>query len=338
MKRTPNAEKRRLIEKHRPHWKSLWIWISFAVAFFALEGVLLWVLLYGSIWTAVPLILVIAHLMHCHLLGLHEAAHGTLCPARWLNDGIGIFVGALGYMSMSLFRCVHHSHHSYITTERDEELWPFVIPAVPRWLRLVAAAAELFLGLFYTPFLFLRALLRKNTSIKNQALRRRIWAELVVTAVFAATTLTIVARWQWWYYWVFMYLIPAMLAGFMQSLRKYIEHMGLMGSTILENTRSVVAAGPIGHLISFTMFNEPYHGVHHKYARLPQTVLPEFTELLEPVRAAEIAPFPSYYRALVDMLGSLRDPRIGAQWKRSVDNEQVDRQERRIAELARMGS
>jgi fatty acid desaturase len=312
---TPRQEKRRLVAMHQPHWTSVWIWTSFAVAFFSLEGMLLWVLLSGPVWMAVPLILVIAHLMHCHLLALHEAAHGTLCPNRWLNEGIGILVGLFGYMSLSLFRAVHQSHHTYLTTQRDEELWPFVLPEVPRWLRCVTAATELFLGLFFAPFLFLRAFLRTQSTIQKPSIRRRIWGELAFVALFSTAILAAVAWWNLWFYWLLMYLIPAMLAGAMQSLRKYIEHMGLMGSTILESTRSVVPSGPLGRLLAFTMFNEPYHAVHHKYARLPQTVLPEFTSLMEPATSREIAPFSSYYLALRDMLGSLRDPRIGAQWK-----------------------
>jgi fatty acid desaturase len=315
--RTRSQEKLRLIEKHRPHWTSVWIWFSFAAVFFSLEGLLFWVLSQGMLWAAVPLILVVAHLMHCHLLALHEAAHGTLCPNRWLNEGIGILVGAFSYMSLSLFRVVHHSHHSYLTTERDEEMWPFVLPGIPRWLRIVTAACELMLGLFFTPFLFLRAFLRKNSSIRNRDVRRRIWMELAVTATYSAAILAAVAWWNLWYFWAMVYLVPALLAGFMQSLRKYVEHMGLMGSTILESTRSVVATGAFGRLLAFTMFNEPFHGVHHKYARLPQKVLPEFTELLEPITEKEVAPYPSYFRALCDMVLSLGNPRMGAQWKQA---------------------
>ena len=315
MTRTRSKQKRRLIEKHRLHWTTVWIWFSFAAAFFSLQGLLLWGLLHGSLWLAIPLILIIAHLMHCHLLAMHEAAHGSLCPQRWLNEGIGIFIGSSSYMSLSLFRVVHQSHHSYPTTERDEELWPFVHPAIPPWQRIFTAACELFLGLFFTPFLFLRAFLRRNSSIQNRAVRRRIWIELAITATWSGASLAAVAWWSLWYYCVMLYLIPALLAGFMQSLRKYIEHMGLTGSTILASTRSVVATGVLGRFLAFTMFNEPYHGVHHMYAGLPQLALPDFTGLLEPTAPDDVAPYSSYYRALCDMVGSLGNPRIGAQWE-----------------------
>jgi fatty acid desaturase len=331
MPKPRSEQKNRLVEMHRPHWTSTWIWLSFVTVIFLLEGILLWVLLRGPLWIAVPLILVIAHLMHCHLLALHEAAHGSMCPQRLINEGIGIIVGAFGYMSLSLFRVVHHSHHAYMTTERDEELWPFVLPNTPRWVRVLTAACELFLGLFFTPFLFLRAFLRKESSIRNPAVRRRIWAELAFTATASTAALVIVAWWNLWYYWAMMYLVPALLAGFMQSLRKYIEHMGLMGSTILESTRSIVPTSLLGRLLAFTMFNEPYHGVHHKYARLPQTALPEFTALLVTNTKEEVPPFPSYYHALCDMVRSLGNPRIGAQWRaHEVASPQEERRTSRL--------
>ena len=35
----------------------------------------------GLIWVAVPLVLVVSHLMHGVLIGLHEAAHGLVADA-----------------------------------------------------------------------------------------------------------------------------------------------------------------------------------------------------------------------------------------------------------------
>ena len=63
-------------------------------------------------------------------------------------------------MSFSLYRAAHQLHHAYLATERDEELWPFVIPGMPRWVRILAAFLELGLGLLFTPFLFVRTFLR----------------------------------------------------------------------------------------------------------------------------------------------------------------------------------
>jgi fatty acid desaturase len=257
---------------------------------------------------------VLAHLLHGELIAFHEAAHGTLCPNRALNDAVGMLIGTPSLMSLSLFRAAHHSHHAYLATERDEELWPFVVPGTPRWARLLAAAAELGLGLLFTPALFLRAFLRHGTLVRNPALRRRIWLELALSVVLLGGMLAAVAWLGVWRYWVLVYLVPAWLAGCMQSLRKYIEHVGLTGATVVESTRTVVAPGPVGRLLSWSLMNEPFHGVHHRYARLPQDALPEFAPLLAPSRPGQMAPFPNYRSALWDLLRTVPDPRVGAQW------------------------
>jgi hypothetical protein len=111
-----------------------------------------------------------------------------------------------------------------------------------------------------------------------------------------------------------MYLAPAWLAGSMQSLRKYVEHMGLFGSTPLGATRTVVPTGPVGRLVAFLFFNEPYHGIHHQYGQMPQGALPEMAPSLTPPPEGEPPPFPNYHRALWDMLPTLADPKIGEQW------------------------
>ena len=113
-----------------------------------------------------------------------------------------------------------------------------------------------------------------------------------------------------------LYVIPAALVGNMQSLRKYVEHMGLTGSSVLSSTRSVVARGPVGRLVAFSLLDIPYHGVHHRFAGLPHARLVDFSSILAPTRPGELLPYPNYRSALWGMLRSLIDPRIGAQWNR----------------------
>src|SRR5262249_29486132 len=198
-----------------------------------------------------------------------------------------------------------------LATERDEELWPFVVPVASRWARRLAAILELTLGLVYTPLLFLRAFLRPGTVIRDRAVRRRIWAETALIAGAWVALLMAVTWWGWWKFWFFMYLLPALLAANMQSLRKYVEHMGLTGATVLSVTRSVLPPKWGGRAVALSLFNEPYHGIHHKYPRLPQRVLPQAAPILTPAAAGEIAPYPNYRRAFWDMLATLGDPHIG---------------------------
>jgi hypothetical protein len=63
--------------------------------------------------------------------------------------------------------------------------------------------------------------------------------------------------------------------------------------------------------------------VHHKFARLPHSVLPKFTAELTPTLPDEMSPFSTYRDALQDMIGSLNDPRIGAQWLRHCGDEKM---------------
>jgi hypothetical protein len=49
-------------------------------------------------------------------------------------------------------------------------------------------------------------------------------------------------------------------------------------------------------------------------------VLPQFTSILTPKYPGELPPFMSYRQALPDVIRSLGDPRVGAQWRESSPN------------------
>ena len=304
-----------MIEPHEPHWLSRAAFQLLIVIFFVTQAALAFAVYRGFYWLAVPLALISSHLMHGMLIGLHEASHGLLRKSRLLNEIDGTIIGAFGFMSFSLYRVAHQSHHAHLATERDEELWPFVRPGIPRRARILAAVLELTIGLLYSPFLFLRAFLRAGSTIRNKKLRRRIWAELSLSAGLWIAILTAVAWWDVWKYLLWLYLAPAWLAANMQNLRKYIEHVGLTGSTVNSSTRSIVSDGWLGRLVCFTLLHEPYHGVHHRHAGLPHAKLPQFAAVLTPTTPSERPPFPSYWHAFRDLIRSLADPRVGAQWR-----------------------
>jgi fatty acid desaturase len=310
-------DKKRLVASHRTGWGNLAMWLAFMGVFVASQAALTYTVAHGLWWAAIPLVLIVAHLMHAHLLALHDAAHGTLCPYAPLNYAVGVFIGVLGFIEFSLFRAVHHTHHAYLGTPRDEELWPFVNPEVSRWQRRVAAILELTAGLAFEPYLLLRAFFRSGSTIRKPALRRRIWMELVLLVIAWSVIIAATAYWHAWKYLLVVYLLPAFLAGNLHSWRKYVEHMGLFGAKILECTRTVLPQTALGRALSFTLFHEPYHGVHHKYARLPHAVLPELSSMLQPPAPGEIPPFPNYRSAILDMITVLHDPRIGPQWLNS---------------------
>ena len=196
-------------QMHEPHWivRGAYQLLVFALVF--TEVLLALAVQRGWIWLAVLLVLVVTHLMHGTLIGLHEAAHGLLRKNRRFNEFDGIVIGTLSLMSFSLYRVVHQTHHAYLTTERDYEFWPLSQTSTPRWRRCLAAFCELNFGLFFSPFVFLRAFLSSPSPVRSKRVRRRIWAELVLAATFRTLVLWAMAAFGLWKYFLWLYLVPA---------------------------------------------------------------------------------------------------------------------------------
>lgn len=310
---TPDSET--MVEPHEPHWISRAAFPILVLCFAISQTSLFFAVHNDNYWLAVPLMLITSHLMHSMLIGFHEASHGLLRKSRVLNEIDGIIIGVLSLMSFSLYRAAHQSHHAYLATERDEELWPFVVTDMPRWKRVLAAILELTFGLFFTPFLFIRTFVREGSPIRNKKLRRRIWIEFAVTGFIWTAIVTTVALTNTWKYFIWLHLIPAWIAANAQSVRKYIEHVGLTGATINSATRNIVADNWAGKLISFTLLHEPFHGVHHRHSGLPHAELPMYVAELAPKSPDEHAPFPSYRDAFIDLLRNLGDPQVGGHWR-----------------------
>ena len=268
----------------------------------------------GWFWLMVLSALVVAHLMHGMLIGLHEAIHGLLRRSRRLNDFDGVLIGIFSFLPFTLYRVVHQSHHVHLATERDAELWPFVLPNTPRWKRCLAGFLELSVGIVYTPLLFLRIFFGRNSSIRSPKVRRRIWMEIALAAVVWTGLIGAVAFWGVWKYLLWMYLAPGVIAANLQSWRKYIEHVGLTGNTANSSTRSIIPKSWMGRVFAYTLLHEPYHGVHHQNAGLPHTALPQFKSMLLPKNPGERVPFMSYRHALPDLFRNLANPRVGSQW------------------------
>ncbi len=308
-----------LTEAPPVHWISRAAFPIISTSLFATQGALGYAVYREWWWLAVPLVIVCCHLMHGMLIGFHEASHRMLRKSRLLNEIDGQLIAVFSLMSFTLYRAAHQTHHSHLGTERDEELWPFVLTKTPRWARVLAAFLELFAGMLFTPLLFLRTFLRTGSPIRSARVRKRIWMELTLMVAVWVCILTTVAALDLWKYFLWMHLIPGAIAANLQSWRKYIEHVGLTGSTVRSATRSIVADGWVGKAVSLTLLHEPYHGVHHLRGGLFHAEMPHYASELHPELPEERAPFPSYTRALADLVRGLSDPRVGAQWQHVSD-------------------
>lgn len=303
-----------LNEPHEPHWISREAFQLLAIIFAISQTCLGFAIYHANYWVVVPLVLLGSHLMHGLLIGLHEASHGLLRKSRLLNEIDGMIIGVLSLTSFSLYRAAHQSHHAHFATVRDEEFWPFVDPSTARWKRVLYAFLELTVGMVFTPFVFIRTFFRSGSPIRNKKLRKRIWKEFILIAMAWAVILTAVTFFHVWNYFLLMHLIPAFIAGNLQSMRKYIEHVGLTGESINSATRSIVADNWGGRLVSFTLLHEPLHGIHHRRMSLPHSELPQFIGDLTPSHPDDRPPFPNYTHAFIHLFHCLADPRVGAQW------------------------
>ena len=310
-------------EPHEPHWVSRSAFQIIVIALALTNAALFAALYHNNYWLAVPLALVASHFMHGLLIGFHEASHGMLRHNRTFNEFDGVLIGLLSFMSFSLYRASHQTHHMHLATEKDEELWPFVDTKSPRWARVLAAQVELHAGLFATPALFLRSFLRKGSPIRAKKVRRRIWNELLFMTLFWTAVIGLVAWFGLWKYLLWMHLIPGFIAGNLQSWRKYIEHVGMEGDTPTSATRSIVTNTWSGRLLSFTLLHEPFHGLHHRHMSLPHASLPPLAPSLAPREPGETHPFPSYRHALIDLIRKLGDPRVGPHWQTSTAGGQA---------------
>ena len=302
-----------LSQAEQPTWVSRAAFPLLTAIYFTTEAALGVSVYLGWFWVSLLLMLFVSHVMHGMLIAFHEASHGLLRKNRRLNEIDGVIIGVMSFTSFNLYRAAHQLHHAQLSTQRDEELWPFDIPGSPRWLRVLCAVLELTAGMFYTPFLFIRTFFRNGSPIRNKKLRRRIWGEFILTPVVWAGILGLVAVTGTWKYFVWLYLVPAFLAANMQSWRKYIEHVGLTGSTVNGSTRSIIANGPLGKFVALTLLHEPFHGVHHWRSGIPHAELPLFASELEPKHPDEVGPFPSYWHAFKHLFRTLADPKVGSQ-------------------------
>ena len=149
--------------------------------------------------------------------------------------------------------------------------------------------------------------------------------------MFVAWTsaLTIVISNGWWTGFVVGFVVPAWAAGTVQTLRKFTEHLGMHGASILAMTRTVAYRGRVGRAASRSQLHVDHHGTHHRYARIPFTDLPEATEIV--YGESEASPlFRSHLAAARDMLPHLLDPKVGPQWQ----DADVDRAEERPKRLS----
>lgn len=296
-----------------------WIGLATAVQVLALVGsVIAWDAGWWPITLACYAYIVWMH--HAALTQMHEAGHGTLWKNRLVNEAHGVLIGTLALIPMSVYRYVHARHHAHLGNERDPEFWPYNLTESPRRVRVLYAWSEIFIGWLLTPLLYSVRTARSWRLVPRRQ-RPRIVAEWAVIAVFWSAVLLVVIRRGWVEPFLIAVVIPAWLAGSVQTLRKFTEHLGMHGDTILTMTRTVGYRGAAGRAASRTQRHVDHHGTHHRHARIPFYELPRATEEIYGEEGARRL-FRSHWEAVLDMLPHLLDPKVGPQWRCARDADE----------------
>ncbi len=308
------AERIRELSTPLPRFRDLRYGVA-GLVHVALMVLAVWLASVG-LWIALPpLWILLAWLDHAALTRLHEAAHRTLSRSLLANEIGGIVIGTLSLTPLSVYRFMHARHHAHLGGPRDPEFWPYNLPAASRARRLTYAWAELVAGWIVTPALYSLRTLRAWRTL-GRVPRARLRAEWALLLLVWSIAIGVVAWKGWWGPFVAAHLAPAWLAGTLQTIRKFTEHLGMHGDSILAMTRTVVYRGRAGRAASRSQLHVDHHGTHHRWARLPWERLPEATPIAYG-EAPEARIFASHLEAVRDMLPHLRDPKLGPAWPAS---------------------
>jgi fatty acid desaturase len=287
-----------------PLYNALTYLFSFALALWSWQTGL-WPI---TVFCWIPL----AYFSHAILTAFHEAAHGHLRVRKWDNELRGRLIGLFALVPLSAYRVVHMSHHAHLAEAEDAELWPYGDTTVPRWKRILIAWGEILIGVIVTPLLFIRGVITAQ-GISDQ-LRRKVWQDYALMLATWVLILSAITVGGWWPEFIMVFVIPACLAGTIQTLRKFTEHMGLAGNSPESASRTIVDNSPMGHFLSATMLNVTFHTVHHRDASIPYYDLPRATAEAMAHDPEGNPVYTSYWQAFVEMLPTLTNPTVGAQW------------------------
>ena len=255
-----------------------------------------------TFWTVV-----LAYLFFCLTSLFHEAAHQTVVPSRWANIWGGRCIGTLMFVSYTAYRETHIRHHAYLNQPHDWELWPYADPHCSRWFRILFVWMDLLLGVVTAPLIYARIALHRDSPLTAPKIRRQICNEYIACMVFWSIAFSLIAANGAWMMFLRIWVIPWLIAGFLQTGRKLTEHLGMESFDPIRGTRTVHGDSWLTKGASFLNFEIFIHGPHHRYPRVPHrelsAKLAAEQQRTEPANPLPV--YPSYRAAVFAMLPHL---------------------------------
>ena len=266
----------------------------------------------AHLWWHVAYTLLLSYFIFCWTSAFHETVHQTLSAYNRFNKHLGRLIGTAMLIPYTAYRETHIRHHAYLNRPHDWELWPYSDPSRGRWFRRAFALFDLLLGFCGAMIIYGRIYWHKDSPI-TEASRRIIRLEYIAAIAAWLTTAAVVTWTGSWIGFLEVWLIPLTLAGFLQTLRKFTEHLGMSSFDPLLGTRTVRGHNWLTKLTSFLNFDIFVHGPHHRHPRVAHTSLGELMDdYIEANPDRELPVYSTYLAASLAMLPWLiRNPGVG---------------------------
>jgi fatty acid desaturase len=254
-----------------------------------------------------------SYFLFCWTSCFHETAHQTLTSWRSLDIALGRVLGTLMYVPYTVYREAHVRHHAYVNRPYDWELWPYSNPGSSTDFRRAFVVFDIVFGSIASPFIYSRIFFHPDSPLKSRAIRRTVWLEYAAILLFWGLVFTKLTYTHTWMGYVKVWLVPHMIAGVMQTMRKLTEHLGMASYDPMLGTRTVIGNNWITRFGSFVNFDIFIHGPHHRHPRLAQNHLEEkMNEYLLNHPDTKYPIYTSYLKATAAMLPYLwRNPGSG---------------------------
>lgn len=251
--------------------------------------------------------------LFCWTSCFHETAHQTLTRWRWLDILLGRILGTAMYVPYTVYRESHIRHHAYLNRPNDWELWPYSDPKCSLTFRRGFVFADIFLGFLTAPYIYGRIYFHHDSPLKSPSVRRTIMWEYVAIGLFWGLSFLRFGYYHMWDYYLTVWLIPHMLAGTMQTMRKLTEHLGMTSFDPMIGTRTVMSENLITRWTSFVNFDIFVHGPHHRHPRMAQNLLKsKMADYITENPTTDYPVYSSYLSATLAMAPHLiRNPGIG---------------------------
>lgn len=257
--------------------------------------------------------LITAYFMLCWTSCLHECAHQTLTSVRWVNIWFGRLIGTAMYVPYTVYRETHIRHHAFLNKPIDWELWPYADAGCSLAFRRVFVWLDLVFGSITSPIIYGRIYFHSPNPIRDPVIRRIIRNEYVAIIVVWATTFALLTCSNNWSSFLRSWVIPWLIAGFLQTGRKLTEHLGMPSYDPLLGTRTVMGANWLTRFGTYLNFDIFIHGVHHRHPRVAHDQLREkMRDYIVANPATSYPVYKSYWQAVRAMLPFLWNPGCGA--------------------------